>query len=194
MSAALCGSTRSVPSFCGNTTTIDLAVCFPCTCDVIFTAQPALKMRPLYGRCWSRTSNYIVGVGLCHTQSVRYHHASISSMVYASSVPLILTAAGNKPDPQPPVYPLRHQTRSHHSYQFRHCRYYHAGFGHGRYLSHRGHRASQPKCQKSPSCSNSPPPNVMLPPTSFHLSVPSSISSWTSWHKRHSMRLSCRRP
>ena len=121
------------------------------TCDVIFTAQTRIEDEAAVRQVLVSHSNYIVGVGLCHPLS-QYDTITpdqLNGIRFICPVD-INRQLGTSPDPQPPVYPLRHQTRSHHSYQFRHCRYYHAGFGHGRYLSHRGHRASQPKCQKNP--------------------------------------------
>lgn len=121
------------------------------TCDVIFTAQTRIEDEAAVRQVLVSHSNYIVGVGLCHPLS-QYDTITpdqLNGIRFICPVD-INWQLGTSPDPQPPVYPLRHQTRSHHSYQFRHCRYYHAGFGHGRYLSHRGHRASQPKCQKNP--------------------------------------------
>ena len=121
------------------------------TCDVIFTAQTRIEDEAAVRQVLVSHSNYIVGVGLCHPLS-QYDTITpdqLNGIRFICPVDINGSWEQARP-PQPPVYPLRHQTRSHHSYQFRHCRYYHAGFGHGRYLSHRGHRASQPKCQKNP--------------------------------------------
>ena len=122
------------------------------TCDVIFTAQTRIEDEAAVRQVLVSHSNYIVGVGLCHPLS-QYDTITpdqLNGMRFICPVDIngsweqaritinhLFTHYGIKPGPI---------TRT----NFRHCRYYHAGFGHGRYLSHRGHRASQPKCQKNP--------------------------------------------